>query len=170
MLIWNKYFLTSLPLAPIPFNYLNHLSLFFFALLLYYQPITAIMANISQDHAFGAATNDAVSSNQINEKVAGKTDAAMAQSSPDSPELSSTGSSDLDDNYNLYKQHEGEAPADATEAKKVLRKVDWRVMPVLFTLYLLQYLDKNGLNYVCCPRAVIPIDDVHLPCGPSSIY
>lgn len=128
------------------------------------------MANISQDHGFGAVTNDAVSSNQINEKVAGKTDAAMAQSSPDSPELSSTGSSDLDDNYNLYKQHEGEAPADATEAKKVLRKVDWRVMPVLFTLYLLQYLDKNGLNYVCCPRAVIPIDDVHLPCGPSSIY
>jgi hypothetical protein len=66
-----------------------------------------------------------------------------------SPPLSSAASSDVDDNYQLYKQHEGDAPADAAEAKTVLRKVDWRVMPVLFTLYLLQYLDKNGLNYVC---------------------
>ena len=71
------------------------------------------------------------------------------KASPHSPPLSSAASSDLDDNYVLYKQHEGDAPADAAEAKSVLRKVDWRVMPVLFTLYLLQYLDKNGLNYVC---------------------
>jgi hypothetical protein len=61
---------------------------------------------------------------------------------------SSAASSDLDDNYVLYKQHENEAPADAAEAKSVLRKIDWRVLPVLWTLYLLQYLDKNGLNYV----------------------
>jgi len=68
---------------------------------------------------------------------------------PHSPHTSSAAGSDLDDNYALYKQHEGEAPADAAEAKSVLKKIDWRVMPVLWTLYLLQYLDKNGLNYVC---------------------
>lgn len=76
------------------------------------------------------------------------------QTSPHSPQLSSAEGSDVDDNYVLYKQHQGEAPADSAEAKKVLRKIDWRVMPVLFTLYLLQYLDKNGLNYV---RSVAPI-------------
>ena len=67
---------------------------------------------------------------------------------PHSPQLSSTNGSDLDDNYVLYKQQMGDAPADAAEAKSVLRKIDWRVLPVLWTLYLLQYLDKNGLNYV----------------------
>ena len=65
-----------------------------------------------------------------------------------SPHVSSAAGSDLDDNYNLYKQHEDEAPADPAETKSVLKKIDWRVMPVLWTLYLLQYLDKNGLNYV----------------------
>ena len=67
---------------------------------------------------------------------------------PHSPQLSSTNGSDLDDNYVVYKQHVGDAPADAAEAKSVLKKIDWRVLPVLWTLYLLQYLDKNGLNYV----------------------
>jgi hypothetical protein len=67
---------------------------------------------------------------------------------PHSPQLSSTNGSDLDDNYVLYKQQMGDAPADAAEAKSVLKKIDWRVLPVLWTLYLLQYLDKNGLNYV----------------------
>lgn len=60
--------------------------------------------------------------------------------------------SNLDDNYIVYKQHEGDAPADTAESKRVLRKVDWRVLPVLWTLYLIQYLDKNGLNYVSSSR------------------
>jgi hypothetical protein len=67
---------------------------------------------------------------------------------PHSPPMSSGAGSDVDDNYAVYKQHEGDAPADPAEANSVLRKIDWRVMPVLWTLYLLQYLDKNGLNYV----------------------
>lgn len=75
-------------------------------------------------------------------------DHPTAQVSPDSPQLSTAAGSDLDDNYVLYKQHEGEAPADPAEAKAVLRKIDYRVLSCLFTLYLLQYLDKNGLNYV----------------------
>ncbi|GAB7330562.1 hypothetical protein MBLNU13_g02149t1 [Cladosporium sp. NU13] len=78
-----------------------------------------------------------------------ETDLSGKGSDPEqaSPHISSAAGSDVDDNYNLYKQHEGEAPADSAEAKSVLRKIDWRVMPVLWTLYLLQYLDKNGLNY-----------------------
>lgn len=68
---------------------------------------------------------------------------------PDSPQLSSATGSDLDDNYAVYKQYEGEAPADPAEAKAVLRKIDYRVIGCLFVLYFLQYLDKNGLNYVC---------------------
>jgi hypothetical protein len=63
-------------------------------------------------------------------------DPDQASPSSHSPQLSSAAGSDLDDNYVLYKQHEGDAPADVKEAKSVLRKIDWRVMPVLWTLYV----------------------------------
>lgn len=53
---------------------------------------------------------------------------------------------DLDESYGIYKQYEGEE-VSAEEAKKVLRKIDLRLIPALWLLYLLQYLDKNGINY-----------------------
>lgn len=66
--------------------------------------------------------------------------------SSDSPALSVTPSSALDDNYDLYQQYGGE-PLDPLEAKRVLRKIDFRIVPILILIYLLQYLDKNGINY-----------------------
>ncbi|KAI5356607.1 putative major facilitator superfamily, MFS transporter superfamily [Septoria linicola] len=60
-----------------------------------------------------------------------------------SPELSSTAASDLDENYDVYKQHNGE-PIDPAKSKAVLRKINLRLIPTLWLLYLLQYLDKNG--------------------------
>jgi hypothetical protein len=53
---------------------------------------------------------------------------------------------DLDASYEAYKSHEG-SPIDPEEAKRVLRKVDMRIVPILFVVYLLQYLDKNSLNF-----------------------
>lgn len=64
---------------------------------------------------------------------------------PSSPESSDT-SSKFDDTYEVYKSNQG-IEIDATEAKRVLRKIDVRIVPVLFFIYLLQYLDKNGINY-----------------------
>jgi len=75
----------------------------------------------------------------------------VAAAFPESPHSSSEAAPDLDDNYDLYKQQAGE-PLDSTEAKRVLRKIDLRVVPVLFIIYLLQYLDKNGINYACVER------------------
>lgn len=60
-------------------------------------------------------------------------------SAPASPALSGQ----VDDNYALYKQH-AEGDVDPLEAKKVLRKIDRRIVPILFMIYMLQYLDKNG--------------------------
>ncbi|GIZ47362.1 hypothetical protein CKM354_001045500 [Cercospora kikuchii] len=59
---------------------------------------------------------------------------------------SSAATSDVDDSYEVYRQHEQE-PIDPAESKRVLRKIDLRLMPILWLLYLLQYLDKNGINY-----------------------
>ncbi|KAJ1715495.1 MFS transporter [Aspergillus flavus] len=60
--------------------------------------------------------------------------------------LSSAGSSDRDDNYEVYQQTRA-LEYTPEEAKKVLRKIDLRLMPLLFLIYLLQYLDKNSLNF-----------------------
>ncbi|KAL9066363.1 MAG: hypothetical protein Q9157_007164 [Trypethelium eluteriae] len=57
-----------------------------------------------------------------------------------------TSSSDVDDTYDLYKQHAAD-DISAAEAKRVLRKIDLRILPILIVTYLLQYLDKNGINY-----------------------
>jgi sugar phosphate permease len=63
-----------------------------------------------------------------------------------SPQIQSETSSALDDTYDAYKRNQG-IEIDPAEAKKVLRKIDARVVPILFFIYLLQYLDKNGINY-----------------------
>ncbi|KAF2807700.1 MFS general substrate transporter [Mytilinidion resinicola] len=63
-----------------------------------------------------------------------------------SPPPSTAGSSDLDDEYDTFRKAQG-VEIDPAEAKKVLRKIDLRIVPVLFITYLLQYLDKNGINY-----------------------
>ncbi|KAF2759890.1 MFS general substrate transporter [Pseudovirgaria hyperparasitica] len=81
----------------------------------------------------------------INEKSA-------SPSSPherDTPITSSSSTSsnpNIDESYQVYRSS---APEDisATESKRVLRKIDRRILPILVFTYLLQYLDKNGINY-----------------------
>jgi hypothetical protein len=60
--------------------------------------------------------------------------------------ISATTSSNLDDTYDAYKKAQV-AEIEPREAKRVLRKIDKRIVPILFFIYLLQYLDKNGINY-----------------------
>ena len=64
--------------------------------------------------------------------------------SPDLP--SKENAADIDDNYEIYQRRAGEA-LDPVEAKRVLRKVDIRILPILVVIYFMQYLDKNGINY-----------------------
>ncbi|CAK4033125.1 MFS general substrate transporter [Lecanosticta acicola] len=56
---------------------------------------------------------------------------------------------DEEEDNNVYKPHAGEEQEeiDPSEEKRVLRKIDLRLIPVLWLIYLLQYLDKNGINY-----------------------
>lgn len=84
----------------------------------------------------------------------------MASTDPEktatqSPALSSNHGADdinfapsiqLDDNYELYKRGKNEE-IDPAEAKRVLRKIDYRIVPILFITYMLQYLDKNSINF-----------------------
>jgi hypothetical protein len=61
-------------------------------------------------------------------------------------DLSSSSDRDLDETYQVYKATE-QLEATEAEAKKVLRKIDLRIVPILFVTYMLQYLDKNSLNF-----------------------
>jgi hypothetical protein len=54
-----------------------------------------------------------------------------------SPPLSTESSSDRDENYAFYKQHQG-LEYTSEEAKRVLRKIDLRLIPLLFLIYMLQ--------------------------------
>jgi hypothetical protein len=51
-----------------------------------------------------------------------------------------------------FLEKQGDAPVTYTEDqyKKVLRKIDWRLMPLMFTSYMIQYMDKSVL-----PQAAI---------------
>lgn len=62
------------------------------------------------------------------------------------PALSSPAPQDLDDSYSVYKESL-ETALSASDAKNVLRKLDLRIMPILFVTYMLQYLDKNSINF-----------------------
>ena len=64
----------------------------------------------------------------------------------DGVEVSPTSSGKVDDNYDIYKQYQGIEYTEE-EAKRVLWKIDCRVVPILFLIYLIQYLDKNSLNF-----------------------
>ena len=64
-----------------------------------------------------------------------------------SPPVSAAASSSyLDDGYDVYKRIQC-IEMDPEEAKKVPRKINRRIVPILSITYLLQYLDKNGINY-----------------------
>ncbi|KAH7021166.1 major facilitator superfamily domain-containing protein [Microdochium trichocladiopsis] len=60
--------------------------------------------------------------------------------------ISETSSANLDDAYHVFKET---STLDATpeESKQVLRKIDRRIVPILFFTYMLQYLDKNSINF-----------------------
>lgn len=69
-----------------------------------------------------------------------------APGSPASGTSSPANSAHLDDEYHLYKRSD-EQEFDHVEDKRVLRKVDIHIIPILILIYMMQYLDKNGINY-----------------------
>lgn len=63
-------------------------------------------------------------------------------------------SRDLDETYEIYKRQDART-IDPYEAKKVLRKIDWHILPLLMGTYMLQYLDKSSINFA----AVFGLED-----------
>lgn len=97
---------------------------------------------MSQAQFHAAVTGDinTIPEKEIQQSTADASPKSYPTTSP------SASSAELDDSYDLYKKAD-EIEHDADLYKKVLRKIDWRIMPVLFVTYALQYLDKNSINF-----------------------
>lgn len=68
---------------------------------------------------------------------------------------------DLDEAYffleNIRGQHD-----DALDLKDIRRKVDWRIVSVMFLCYIMQFLDKVSLNvsmHFCFPETQVEAGD-----------
>lgn len=68
---------------------------------------------------------------------------APIQEQEERPPVSSR---DLDDAYELY-QRQDATSLDPQEARQVLRRIDWHILPLLMGTYMLQYLDKSTVNF-----------------------
>ncbi|ERS98986.1 hypothetical protein HMPREF1624_04181 [Sporothrix schenckii ATCC 58251] len=55
-------------------------------------------------------------------------------------------SNEFDETYDVYAQQSA-ASVDPAEARRVLRAIDWHILPLLMGSYMLQYLDKSSINF-----------------------
>jgi hypothetical protein len=61
-------------------------------------------------------------------------------------DISPASSTHVDEAYESYKNGK-DLDVNPAEYKRVLRKIDFRIIPILFVTYMLQYLDKNSINF-----------------------
>lgn len=90
---------------------------------------------------------------------------------------SSTSDTAVDDSYEIYKKNQDLQYTEA-EAKAVLRKIDFRIVPVLFVTYMLQYLDKvsshasllcvRSTDRLCRMASTTPVSMVSRPVPTST--
>lgn len=77
--------------------------------------------------------------NPVKDTVDGEPELAISH-------VASVESDGLDDAYHVYKES-ADVPVEAAEDRKVRRRIDLQIMPLLVITYTLQYLDKNSLNF-----------------------
>lgn len=65
---------------------------------------------------------------------------------PNNDTISAVSSKDLDETYDLYRKQDAR-DIDPQEARRVLRKIDFHILPLLMGSYMLQYLDKSSINF-----------------------
>ena len=65
----------------------------------------------------------------------------------------STRGRDLDQAYWYVQESRShnEDQASASELKALRRKVDWRIVPIMFCCYTMQFIDKVSLNVLLPP-------------------
>jgi hypothetical protein len=77
-------------------------------------------------------------------------DVGVTSSPPVSPNYKGiTDGRDLDEAFKYIqnsKQNFDEAAAENVDLKSLRRKIDWRILPIMFLCYTMQFLDKVNIN------------------------
>ena len=60
--------------------------------------------------------------------------------------ISPAESKDYDETYEVYKARDVR-DIDPAEARRVRRKIEFHILPLLMGTYMLQYLDKSSINF-----------------------
>lgn len=60
---------------------------------------------------------------------------------------------DADDALQFLRQHEATGEVVTIDDKKLMRRVDWLLMPLMFSVYYLQYTDKTLRAYLSLSRS-----------------
>ena len=70
----------------------------------------------------------------------------VAANASDDRDMPISPTSDYDETYEIYRKQDA-TDIDPEEARRVLRKIDFRILPLLMGAYLLQYLDKSSISF-----------------------
>ncbi|KAK5051549.1 hypothetical protein LTR84_003201 [Exophiala bonariae] len=70
------------------------------------------------------------------------------------------GAKDVDEALQFLHAHAATAQLTEINEKKLMRKVDWMIMPLMFSVYYLQYTDKTLLSSAAIMGV---IEDTHMP-------
>jgi len=85
----------------------------------------------------------------------------VAISSPASPGIDLNHNLDLDNAFKFIKNVDhGSFDVGSIDLKALRRKIDWRLIPIMFLCSVMQFLDKINLN-VCLPPSADPIEHIN---------
>jgi sugar phosphate permease len=66
---------------------------------------------------------------------------------PQTTEKTAIDAPEVDEALNFLRQEGETYTFTAEDEKKLVRKIDWMIMPLMWSCYFLQYLDKTLINY-----------------------
>ncbi len=69
-----------------------------------------------------------------------------------------SGGSDVDAAWVFLNEHRDVAGVDAVDLKKLRARIDWRIVPIMFGCYTMQFLDKviYNVSLFCLPVPTLP--------------
>ncbi|KFY26147.1 hypothetical protein V493_04242 [Pseudogymnoascus sp. VKM F-4281 (FW-2241)] len=82
----------------------------------------------------------------VDEKTKAVTGSETDTTSPEIPTVSAERDVDLDDAFKYLHDH-ADAESTSIDLAALRRKIDWRLVPIMFVCYILQFVDKVVINY-----------------------
>lgn len=83
---------------------------------------------------------------EVNERLTSSSPSTSDHAPQHHRDDASSGSSDVDAAWVFLNQHRDVPGVDAVDLKRLRRRIDWRIVPIMFCCYTMQFLDKVIYN------------------------